>query len=226
MSEALADRVATDVDGGFTLIELMVVLLIMAILLAIAIPTFLGVKNGASDRSAQANLESAIQTVKGFYANNGGIYASATQATLDQADPTFDFQLTTGSGTVYCNSTSPANCIAFSPVDVASVGDNQGMIFADYSPDTRTCWFVAVIETGVALVQGDSEPPFGFARYGPPLNNSDPQLGSAASSTTILTAGTYYAEKTPIDTHACSAYTAAVAAPFYWGTSFGTAGVN
>ena len=30
-------------DAGFTLIELMVVLLIMAILLAIAIPTFLGV---------------------------------------------------------------------------------------------------------------------------------------------------------------------------------------
>ena len=30
-------------DAGFTLIELMVVLLILAILLAIAIPTFLGV---------------------------------------------------------------------------------------------------------------------------------------------------------------------------------------
>ena len=38
-------------DSGFTLIELMVVLLILAILLAIAIPTFLSVTGGANDRS-------------------------------------------------------------------------------------------------------------------------------------------------------------------------------
>ena len=43
-------------EEGFTLIELMVVLLIIAILLAIAIPTFLGVTNSASDRAAQSNL--------------------------------------------------------------------------------------------------------------------------------------------------------------------------
>ncbi|MDA8366837.1 MAG: prepilin-type N-terminal cleavage/methylation domain-containing protein, partial [Actinomycetota bacterium] len=36
-------------DAGFTLIELMVVLLILAILLAIAIPTFLGVTGSAND---------------------------------------------------------------------------------------------------------------------------------------------------------------------------------
>ncbi len=36
-----------DAEGGFTLIELMVVLLIIAILLAIAIPTFLGVTSSA-----------------------------------------------------------------------------------------------------------------------------------------------------------------------------------
>ena len=122
---------------------------------------------------------------------------------MDQADPAFDFQLTIGAGTGYCNGTSPANCVAFSPVDVASIGDDQGMIFAAYTQDTKTCWFVAVIETGIVLVQGDSEPPFAFARYGPPLNSSDPQLGSAAASTTILNPGTYYAEKTPVDTHAC-----------------------
>ena len=38
-------------DAGFTLIELMVVLLIIAILLAIAIPTFLGVTGSANDRA-------------------------------------------------------------------------------------------------------------------------------------------------------------------------------
>ncbi len=51
-------------ESGFTLIELMVVLLILAILLAIAIPTFLGVTGGANDRSAQSNLNTALTKAK------------------------------------------------------------------------------------------------------------------------------------------------------------------
>ena len=51
-------------DAGFTLIELMVVLLILAILLAIAIPTFLGVTKSANDRAAQSNLNTALVNAK------------------------------------------------------------------------------------------------------------------------------------------------------------------
>jgi prepilin-type N-terminal cleavage/methylation domain-containing protein len=47
-------------EDGFTLIELMVVLLIIAILLAIAIPTFLGARNTANARSTQENLRNAL----------------------------------------------------------------------------------------------------------------------------------------------------------------------
>ena len=45
---------------GFSLIELMVVLLIMGILISIAIPTFLGAKGSANDRAAQANIRKWI----------------------------------------------------------------------------------------------------------------------------------------------------------------------
>src|SRR5579863_8178928 len=56
-------------DAGFTLIELMVVLLIIAILLAIAIPTFLGVTGSANDRAAQSNITNALTELKALYQN-------------------------------------------------------------------------------------------------------------------------------------------------------------
>lgn len=52
-------------EKGFTLIELMVVILIIAILIAIAVPVFNLAREGAYKRTCQANLrtlESAIQT--------------------------------------------------------------------------------------------------------------------------------------------------------------------
>jgi type IV pilus assembly protein PilA len=54
-------------DKGFTLIELMVVVLIIAILIAIAIPTFLGLRRRAQDRAAQSNLRNGLTAGKAFY---------------------------------------------------------------------------------------------------------------------------------------------------------------
>ena len=74
-------------DAGFTLIELMVVLLIMAILLAIAIPTFLGVTGSANDRAAQSNLNTALTSAKGVYESNQQSYpATATVISDIQSD--------------------------------------------------------------------------------------------------------------------------------------------
>lgn len=50
-------------DRGFTLIELMVVVLIIAILLAVAIPTFMGARERAQRRAAQSNVRN-VHTVE------------------------------------------------------------------------------------------------------------------------------------------------------------------
>src|ERR1051325_8188366 len=72
-------------DEGFTLIELMVVVLIIAILLAIAIPTFLGARQRAQDRAAQSNLRNALTAEKTWYTDAQSY--SQTQSELQGIEP-------------------------------------------------------------------------------------------------------------------------------------------
>jgi len=69
MFERLSRRFARD-ERGFTLIELMVVVLIIAILIAIAIPTFLGARQRAQDRAAQSNVRNALTAEKTFFTDS------------------------------------------------------------------------------------------------------------------------------------------------------------
>ena len=51
-------------DGGFTLVEMMVALIVIAILVAIAIPTFLSARERTSNRAAQAKAQTAVKAHK------------------------------------------------------------------------------------------------------------------------------------------------------------------
>ena len=77
-------------EQGFTLIELMVVVLIIAILIAIAIPTFLGARQRAQDRAAQSSLRNALASAKTLYTDNQD-YTSATVAAMAAAEPSLTF---------------------------------------------------------------------------------------------------------------------------------------
>jgi len=116
-------------EGGFTLIELMVVVLIIAILIAIAIPTFLGARERAQDKAAQSSLRNALTASKTIYTDSEA-YGDATPGaagTLVATEPSLSY--VDGSTA----SSGPKN------VSVVSTADNL-IVLASLSKSGKCFW--------------------------------------------------------------------------------------
>ena len=92
MMKAIRQRLSR--DEGFTLIELMVVVMIIAVLIAIAIPSFLGFRKSAQDRSGQSEVRNVLLSEKAYWLDNGDytettgdITAFEPNANLHATDP-------------------------------------------------------------------------------------------------------------------------------------------
>jgi len=122
-------------EAGFTLIELMVVLLILAILLAIAIPTFLGVTGSANDRAAQSNLNTALTNAKSIYQQSNQAYpttAATLAASISANEPSLPMTTATSIGTA--GQVAAVTDTLFNP---------NGAIIFSLAKKTNECWWVA-----------------------------------------------------------------------------------
>ena len=180
-------------DAGFTLIELMVVLVILAILLAIAIPTFLGTSKSAKDRGAQQNLNTALvdsgtvfQTNdQSFALGSTAQYASfpafmATQLASDQ--PSLGFTTST--------SATPSSVSVY-----VSAGGN-GIVLASRSV-AGNCWYTIDNPRAISTTinSANKKRPYGTNTAAAAATTS-PKTGTASAQTIYFptAAGNYYAE--------------------------------
>ena len=123
-------------ERAFTLIELLVVILIIGILAAIAIPSFLNQKSKASDAAAKELAHSMQVATETYATDHSGSYIGLTLQILNQYEATI--QTTSGNGNAYASAVTPT--ATGYTITAASTDGNTFSIIRTGGATTRSCF--------------------------------------------------------------------------------------
>ena len=133
LRQRLNERLNVRDESAFTLIELLVVLIIIGVLLAIAVPSYLGFKDRAQKTAAASNVRAAIPDAEAFYSDNG-TYVGMDNPALKLIDSGVASGLTTGDLSVntYCLTDTQGS-------HVAEVHGPGGTVYTDDQSGYQAC---------------------------------------------------------------------------------------
>ncbi len=154
--EHLGARAGQTDEAGFTLLELMMVILIIAILIAVLMPVVLGASVRAKDRAMQTSLHNALTAAKTVYSDKSD-YTQATTAALSSA---------TGAGAVtfVSSATAPSgqNTVSVGPVNASYI------VFGGLSK-SGDCFYLSDDASGTGTLYAKMAGAGGCAADGAPL---------------------------------------------------------
>src|SRR4029453_12998049 len=119
-------------ERGFTLIEILVVILIIGILAAIALPVFLGQRQKGQDASAKSNARNMVSALESCFA------VSSSYANCDTSQDVVASGIATGTGTDQVNLSTLASS-NFRVVAKSASGNNFTITKPASGSVSRTC---------------------------------------------------------------------------------------
>ena len=186
-------------EEGFTLIELMVVVLIMGILMAIAIPTFLSTQGSANDASAKSNATNVFTAEKAYYEDNQVFIDSGSTDNGLTLDPNLPWGAN-GNATTKTQVTAQVEATdaasgAFTEVTPgAGTGTGSVVLVEAYSKSGNCFYIVDDVTSYSAPILGYAESSVACATPAIPTTTSPVNAGNAGANitTAVPTAAQWY----------------------------------